>query len=39
MNAPYILVVDDESDIRDLVKEILQDEGYTVATAERRRRP
>lgn len=34
MNAPYILVVDDEPDIRDLVKEILQDEGYTVATAE-----
>ena len=34
MNAPYILVVDDEPDIRDLVKEILEDEGYTVATAE-----
>ncbi|MFZ1325638.1 MAG: sigma-54 dependent transcriptional regulator [Candidatus Contendobacter sp.] len=34
MSAPYILVVDDEPDIRDLVKEILEDEGYTVATAE-----
>jgi DNA-binding NtrC family response regulator len=34
MNAPYILVVDDEPDIRDLVKEILEDESYTVATAE-----
>jgi CheY-like chemotaxis protein len=28
MNAPYILVVDDEPDIRDLVKDILEDEGY-----------
>lgn len=28
-----ILVVDDEADIRDLVKEILQDEGYQVETA------
>jgi DNA-binding NtrC family response regulator len=34
MNAPYILVVDDEPDIRDLVKEILEDEGYTVSIAE-----
>lgn len=34
MSAPYILVVDDEPDIRDLVKEILEDEGYTVTTAE-----
>jgi two-component system nitrogen regulation response regulator NtrX len=34
MNAPYILVVDDEPDIRDLVKDILEDEGYAVATAE-----
>ena len=29
-----ILVVDDEPDIRNLVQEILQDEGYEVATAE-----
>src|SRR5690606_2028008 len=34
MSASYILVVDDEPDIRDLVKEILEDEGYSVATAE-----
>ena len=34
MSAAYILVVDDEPDIRDLVKEILEDEGYAVATAE-----
>ena len=34
MSAPYILVVDDEPDIRDLVKEILDDEGFEVATAE-----
>ena len=34
MSAPYILVVDDEPDIRDLVKEILEDEGYAVGTAE-----
>ena len=34
MSAPYILVVDDEPDIRELVSEILQDEGYQVATAE-----
>ena len=33
MSAPYILVVDDEPDIRDLVKEILDDEGFEVATA------
>ena len=32
--APYILVVDDEPDIRNLVREILQDEGYEVAVAE-----
>lgn len=32
--APYILVVDDEQDIRQLVSEILQDEGYEVAMAE-----
>lgn len=30
----YILVVDDEPDIRDLVKEILEDEGHEVAVAE-----
>ena len=34
MSAPYILVVDDEPDIRILVQEILQDEDYQVATAE-----
>jgi two-component system nitrogen regulation response regulator NtrX len=34
MSASYILVVDDEPDIRDLVKEILEDEGYVVSTAE-----
>ncbi|MDQ7091380.1 MAG: sigma-54 dependent transcriptional regulator [Methylococcales bacterium] len=31
---PYILVVDDEPDIRQLVSEILEDEGYYVAMAE-----
>jgi len=31
---PYILVVDDEIDIRQLVQEILQDEGYEVSMAE-----
>ncbi|CAK0753741.1 Nitrogen assimilation regulatory protein NtrX [Gammaproteobacteria bacterium] len=34
MTAPYILVVDDEPDIRALVKEILEDEGYEVCIAE-----
>jgi len=34
MSAPYILVVDDEIDICNLVKEILEDEGYEVGTAE-----
>ena len=34
MSESYLLVVDDEPDIRDLVKEILEDEGYDVATAE-----
>ena len=34
MNAPHILVVDDEPDIRDLVKEILEDEDYEVVVAE-----
>ncbi len=31
---PYILVVDDEPDIRHLVKDILEDEGYEVSVAE-----
>jgi len=30
----YILVVDDEPDIRELVKDILEDEGHQVAVAE-----
>ena len=34
MSAPAVLVVDDEVDIRDLVKDILVDEGYQVSTAE-----
>ncbi|MEE9302298.1 MAG: sigma-54 dependent transcriptional regulator [Thiotrichaceae bacterium] len=34
MTAQYILVVDDEPDIRQLVSEILEDEGYQVETAE-----
>ncbi|MDH3561186.1 MAG: sigma-54 dependent transcriptional regulator, partial [Gammaproteobacteria bacterium] len=34
MTARHILVVDDEPDIRELVSEILEDEGYTVSTAE-----
>jgi two-component system nitrogen regulation response regulator NtrX len=33
MSAPYVLVVDDEPDIRTLVKEILVDEGYDVEVA------
>jgi DNA-binding NtrC family response regulator len=33
-NTPRILVVDDEPDIRRLVSEILEDEGYQVAMAE-----
>lgn len=32
--VPYILVVDDEPDIRNLLQEILEDEGYEVAVAE-----
>ncbi|GAB0148787.1 MULTISPECIES: sigma-54-dependent transcriptional regulator [Marichromatium] len=34
MSATHILVVDDEPDIRGLVQDILEDEGYTVAGAE-----
>ncbi|KAF0283904.1 sigma-54-dependent transcriptional regulator [Spiribacter roseus] len=34
MSKAYVLVVDDEPDIRELVREILEDEGYAVATAE-----
>lgn len=34
MTTKYILVVDDEPDIRQLVSEILEDEGYDVITAE-----
>jgi DNA-binding NtrC family response regulator len=34
MNPAHILVVDDEPDIRELVSEILQDEGYRVTVAE-----
>ncbi len=33
MSAPHILVVDDEPDIRNLVQEILSDEGYEVDVA------
>jgi len=34
MSAPHILVVDDEPDIRELVQEILADEGFDVSTAD-----
>jgi DNA-binding NtrC family response regulator len=34
MSRAFILVVDDEPDIRSLLKDILSDEGYEVATAE-----
>lgn len=34
MTQARILVVDDEPDIRELVREILEDEGYQVSTAE-----
>ncbi len=34
MSTAHILVVDDERDIRELLKEILEDEGYEVSTAE-----
>ena len=33
MTAAHVLVVDDEPDIRELVKEILEDEGYEVTLA------
>jgi DNA-binding NtrC family response regulator len=33
MRGPNILVVDDEADIRNLIQEILSEEGYDVATA------
>ena len=48
MGLGHILVVDDEPDIRGLLKDILEDEGYEVSVAEnalqasdfrRRRRP
>src|SRR3990172_9846401 len=34
MPANYILVVDDEPDIRNLVQDILEDEGYEVSVGE-----
>lgn len=34
MSQSLVMVVDDEPDIRDLVKEILEDEGYAVVVAE-----
>ncbi len=34
MSSHHILVVDDEPDIRQLVQEILEDEGYSVSVAE-----
>lgn len=34
MSTAHILIVDDEKDIRELVKEILEDEGYEVSVAE-----
>ena len=34
MSSGHILVVDDEPDIRNLVKEILEDEGFEVSTAD-----
>lgn len=32
--APHILIIDDEPDIRSLLQEILEDEGYAITTAE-----
>lgn len=34
MNQAHILVVDDEPDIRELVRDILEDEGYRITVAE-----
>lgn len=34
MSTERILVIDDEPDIRDIVRDILEDEGYTAVTAE-----
>ncbi len=34
MSQPHILIVDDEPDIRNLISEILTDEGYQVSTAD-----
>lgn len=34
MSKPHILIIDDEPDIRDLISDILADEGYSVSTAE-----
>ncbi|MFP6680663.1 MAG: response regulator, partial [Gammaproteobacteria bacterium] len=34
MTSPHILVVDDEPDIRSLLKEILEDEGFDINVAE-----
>ena len=34
MSASHILVVDDEPEIRELIKDILDEEGYEVTTAE-----
>ena len=34
MNKPHILVIDDEPDIRSLIRDILEDEDYEVSTAE-----
>lgn len=34
MSKAFVLVVDDEPDIRELVREILEDEGYAVSTAD-----
>ena len=33
MSNPHVLVVDDEADIRALIKDILTDEGYGVTVA------
>src|SRR5690606_20243834 len=34
MNRPYILIVDDEPDIRNIISDILGDEGFETAAAE-----